>query len=582
MIRVLDNFLINQIAAGEVIERPSSIIKELVENSIDAGSTAITVEVKSGGLSLIRVVDNGSGMDQQDAKMAFERHATSKISNASDLEQIVSLGFRGEALASIAAVSQVDLFTCQKGASIGTHVVNHGGAIVSLEGFGTPEGTCILVRNLFFNVPARLKFLKSVRSEAAAISDLMARLILSMPNISFKYVYDDKVIYLSSGNGDILSAIVTVYGNEVKGKLIPIDKQDMNGKIKAIGYVGNQTLTKLNRNAQTFFVNGRLVKNFLLSGCLSDSFRGSIPVNHFPFAVVYLNIPFDDIDVNVHPAKTQIRFKDERYIYQTLFRWFGDTLRERNAQNFLRTTAMSTLPADASIETMTDVSSYKEFKPSFGGQVAEGLKESVMGYAKVELNQTSIDDIPKFNILGIIFNTYIVVVGETELFLIDQHAAHERMLYEKFKDDLAFKKITTQLLLSPIIIELNKIEMYIFPNVLQPLLYIGFEIEVFDQSSLIVRGVPQLFIHMDIKTFISNVIDQYDTHKDLTLDFRLEAIIRLSCRKAVKANDKISDFEMNNLLEGILKNRIPLVCPHGRPIIISLSQHEIEAKFKRI
>lgn len=581
MIRILDPFLINQIAAGEVIERPFSIVKELVENSIDAGSTSITVEAKSGGLALIRVTDNGHGMGEQDACMAFERHATSKISTGSDLEQISSLGFRGEALASIAAVSQVEMFTCVENSPMGTHVTIHAGKLISAQGYGCPEGTSIIVRNLFYNTPARLKFLKSVKAEAAGIADLMCKLIVSRPEIAFKYLYDDKLVYLSSGNGKLLSAITCVYGNDIKEKLLEIEKSEPGG-LHIYGFLGKPSLVRMNRNSQTFFVNGRYVKNFVLSNCLNESYRTYIPVNQYPWAVLFLKLPFDMIDVNVHPAKTQVRFKDERHIYQIFHRWVKETLKDINV--------FTTVSNDIPLNPQKDVNHqqqinifYDNHKPGYENKVAEQPVAQQKSIAYDEANTGSqVGSSVSLRIVGSVFGTYIIAEGEKDIFLIDQHAAHERILYEKFKDDLAIRSVAVQMLLHPVILELKHHGLHVLPETIELLSSTGFEIDWFDQSSIIIRGIPSILSGADVKAFIIGILDEFDRYKHLGNDYKLDRVIKSACKKAVKANDSLSEMEMIYLLEGMIKNRIPSTCPHGRPIIVPISLYELEVKFKRV
>jgi len=586
LIRVLNSFLINQIAAGEVIERPFSVVKELVENSIDANSTSIIVEAKEGGLSLIRVTDNGDGMDESDCLLSFERHATSKINSGSDLEMVSSLGFRGEAMASIAAVSQVEMFSCLKEADVGTHIINHGGEVISKKGYGCPKGTSIIVRNLFYNVPARLKFLKSTRAEASGIAELMSRLILSRPDVSFKYIYEDKTVFTSSGDGSLLSAIVGVYGNAIENEIIKLQKKDKSQNISLNGYLGKASIARKNRTHQTFFVNGRYVKNYMLSSCVGEAYRSYLSVNHFPWAVLNLNIPYDMVDVNVHPAKTQVRFKDERHIYQTVLKWVRETLEAANIFKIISSDFSK--PLNSSANPLQDPSAFYNSPFYSNYRVAENKEDerileqnSDLITPNAEISVESFVSRDKVRLIGSAFNTYIIAQAESEIYLIDQHAAHERMLYEKYKDDLAFKKITMQFLLSPLMIDISPTDQLFLTELIETMNKVGFDIEMFDRYSLAIRGIPSLLSSADIKAFVNDLSEIMCLNPYADNDFRLEQIIKQSCKKAVKASNPLTNTEMLYLIDAIIKKRIPSTCPHGRPIIVSISQNELEVMFKR-
>lgn len=583
MIRVLDSFLINQIAAGEVIERPFSVVKELIENSIDAGSTSIIVEAKEGGLSYIRVTDNGDGMDERDCVLSFERHATSKIASGKDLERVISLGFRGEALASIAAVAQIEMFSCFKEAQMGTHIINHGGKVISKKGYGCPKGTSIIVRNLFYNVPARLKFLKSTRTEASGIAELMSRMILSRPQISFKYIYDDKTIYSSPGDGNPLSAIAGVYGMSIKNEVIKIQKEDKG--ISLSGFIGKSSIARKNRNHQTFFINGRYVKSYMLSSCISEACKTYLTANHFPWAVLYLSIPYEMVDVNVHPAKTQVRFIDERQVYHTVLKWSKESLEVDNSIKPIDSEAYNLHEPIIAPKTNTLALYQNPFWSD--AKVAEDKADTrftVNRYDSIE-SATLVDQVSfavkDIRLIGSAFNTYLIVQGETDIYFIDSHAAHERILYEKYKDELAFKKVSTQLLLSPLIIEIREAEQSYMPELIAIMEKSGFDIEMFDLRSVAVRGIPSILSCVDIKDFFRDLIDFVHLNPYADHDFRLEQIVGLACKKAVKANNPLSNMEMLFLLDSIIKKRIPSTCPHGRPIIISISKNELESRFKR-
>lgn len=585
LIRVLDSFLINQIAAGEVIERPFSVVKELVENSIDANSTSIVVEVKEGGLSYIRVTDNGDGMDESDSKLSFERHATSKITSGRDLERVISLGFRGEALASIAAVSQIEMFSCFKEAEMGTHILNHGGNIISKKGYGCSKGTSIIVRNLFYNVPARFKFLKSTRTEASAIAELMSRLILSRPQISFKYIYDDKSVFSSPGDGNLISAITGVYGAHIKNEIIKIQKDDKSICISLYGFIGKASIARKNRNHQTFFVNGRYVKTYMLSNCVGEAYKSFLTVNHFPWAVLYLSIPPEMIDVNVHPAKTQVRFKDERQVYHTLLKWVKEVLETNTTFNTSNDEAL--LMQESSPMPKAGLPVLYDYPFSSDEKVAENKAYEQLTVKHSDFYETASQVNPEVNalkdvrLIGSAFNTYVIAQGEDVIYLIDQHAAHERMLFEKYKDDLAFKKTNVQFLLSPLIIEIEEREQSYLDELLTAMKKSGFDIEMFDLRSVAVRGIPSILSRVDVIDFFKDLLDVMHLNPYADNDLRLEQIVRLACKKAVKANKPLSNMEMLYVLDSIIKKRIPSTCPHGRPITITISKNELESRFKR-
>jgi len=616
-IRILDEFTINQIAAGEVIERPASIVKELVENSIDANSTAITIEIQNGGMSLIRVTDNGEGMDQADALVSFQRHATSKISSASDLEKIGSLGFRGEALASIAAVTQMEMITRARDTITGFYVLNHGGKIIEQKEVGCPEGTTIIVRNLFYNAPARLKFLKSPRAETANISDLVSKLILGHPEISFKYLSQGKVIYHSPGNGSALSAVLCIYGKELKGEIIEIDRRDEETGLQLKGFLGKPSLSRTNRNNQSFFVSGRTIKSELLSKCVEDAYDSYLMINHFPWAVLYLDLPASQVDVNVHPAKTEVRFKDEDYIYQTLYQWIREALKSHPyipsiAQNFNEEKQADfdnqnkkianlsqrerepRLPffenANPGEDDLTPNQILSEERSSHI-YIVDKDRESDIG-EEISLNcmngikndhTNNILDLVSYKIIGRVFSTYVIVEGDRQLFFIDQHAAHERLLYEELKDKMEKQEISVQQLLPPIVIELTHQESMLLTDSMETFASLGFEVEPFGDRTFMIRGIPTMLTGANIQRFFQDLLDQVMEHGSSSpSSLKAEDIIRMACKKAVKAHDPLSEKEIVALLNQMQNSKIPMTCPHGRPIMIAMTQYEMEKLFKRI
>lgn len=615
-IRILDEHVINQIAAGEVIERPSSIIKELVENSIDANSSAITVEIKRGGISYIRVTDNGEGMGAQDALLAFERHATSKINSSQDLNNIYTLGFRGEALASIAAVTQMEMVTRARDSIGGLQIVNHGGIIISQKEIGCPEGTTIIVENLFFNTPARLKFLKSPRAETAHISNLVSKLILGNPEVSFKYINDGKIIYHSPGDGKLQSAILSIYGREVEEQLLEIDYKDSSIDMELKGYLGKPSLSRTNRNHQSFFVNGRYIKSQLLSTAVENAYKSYIMINHFPWIILHITIPPESVDVNVHPAKTEIRFKEEEKVFEAISQ---AVLRAINRQAMIP--EIKNLDSQKKVDKIVkadkvdadkidkldseQISIYTE--PIAGRQkntddkVKEAQKkiyiEKSEGSLEESVSKNKLHESMKFGIfdhtiksksaslklIGRLFSTYVIVQDGDMVFFIDQHAAHERILFEQYKEMYSKQQIISQQLLPPIVLEVTHAEQLILEDSLEKFQKLGFEIEAFGGRSYIVRGVPANLGSYDVRGFFQDLLDKSNDIKSETrYHLNVEDIMQMACKRAVKAKDPLSDLEITALIEKIREEKIPLTCPHGRPIMVSMNRYELEKMFKRV
>jgi len=593
VIQKLDNNTINKIAAGEVIERPSSIVKELVENSIDAEASAITIEIENGGISLIRVTDNGIGMDREDAEISFQRHATSKISSVDDINNLHTLGFRGEALASIAAVTQVEMLTRQRGQISGCQIVNHGGELKKISEVGCPEGTTIIVRNLFYNTPARLKFLRSPRSETAAISDLTAKLILANPQISIKLISNGKIIYHSPGNGILLNAIASIYGNEIINQLIKIEEQP-DDSLTLYGYIGKPSLNRANRAHQSFFVNKRYINCPLLSECLEEALKEQTMVNRFPWCVLNVNLPAQEVDVNVHPSKTEIRFHNPIRIKQMLTNAFKNaTINRQNIPKMFSNFDYER--KDIKKKTISDIVTVEDnilnnkfaagntpIKKMF---IQEEIREE--GFSDYSINENenenTIDSykFTKFNVIGSAFSTFILVESDKELYIIDQHAAHERLIYEQLKDSVNNQKVCSQQLLPPYILEVTHEEYISISDNLSEFITVGFEIESFGSNAFIVRGVPTLLREANIRELFNELLDHIDkNNKKLVL--LKDDIIKISCKKAVKAHDKLSKQEIKELLKKMEQKSIPLTCPHGRPILISISRYELEKRFKRI
>lgn len=651
-IQVLNETTINKIAAGEVVERPRAVVKELVENAMDAGATAITVEIKEGGLSLIRVTDNGKGIDKEDIPHAFLRHATSKIRTAEDLIEVRSLGFRGEALSSIVAVAQVELIT-KTGASLnGYRYIIEGGIEKSLEEIGCPDGTTIVVRNLFYNTPARRKFLKTPATEAGYISDLMERLMVSHPDISFKYIVNNQVKLQSSGNNNTKDILYNLYGRDVVKDLLLVDSVSENVKIK--GFIGKPIINRGNRNFENYFINGRYIKSPILIRAIEDAYKPYMMQHKYPFTSLYFEIEPSMIDVNVHPQKLEIRFKNGDEIYQQTFDAIKKTLagkemiptitlgaKEKVDNTIPKTNA---LPEPFEENRRAQIEDIKE-------QTSKGnlfkLKEKVeyifnndikpvetknnplynnSSHNSNDNDSISINDKPKqinmfsdetvidktisdegvsiditsegkkiqflseeafksHRIIGQVFQTYWLVEFDKDLFIIDQHAAHEKVLYERIMNGTKDKAYASQMLMPPIVLTLTLSEQDILNEYKEEFERIGYEFEHFGGNEISVRAVPANLYGLSEEMILKEFIDEFTTsfsNNTRPSSSVMDKIASLSCKAAVKANHVFSFQEASSLIKELLTLEDPYHCPHGRPVIISMSRYELERKFKRI
>ncbi|EOD01048.1 DNA mismatch repair endonuclease MutL [Caldisalinibacter kiritimatiensis] len=640
-IQILDNNTINKIAAGEVVERPASVVKELVENSIDAQATSISIEIVNGGKKYIRVTDNGTGIINDDIKLAFLRHSTSKIKKVEDLERITSLGFRGEALASIASVAQVQLLSKTKDSLSGRQVDVHGGEIISNKEVGCPKGTTVIVKNLFYNTPVRKKFLKSDNAESSHISETIYRLALGNPNIAFKYIKDNKLILKTPGNGDIYSTIYSLYGKEFADSLIKIN---YNGDdIKIDGYIAKPSYTRGNRNFQYFYVNGRFIKSRLLSKTLENEYKSLIPINKYPVCILYIDTNAKNIDANVHPTKIEIRFKNESILKYILSKSIKVALEEKNLIpsvtinskdkkeevkqqkiiDLIEDTDVNSKPSDdnllviedhtkdnidfmnstdvvqdrssinysadtiESVEYTNNKSQIKDKQSKFVKNIIDntGLSNSNIPINAIEKKQqTSIKKIPDMKIIGILFGTYILAEDSNDevFYIIDQHAAHERIMYEKYKKEFENQTVTIQELLAPEIINLTHSEYQVVKDNIDIFNKLGFRIEGFGTNSVIIRSVPMLFGKPKSKQLFMDILDKIQDNIKNSYQLRIEKIMKMACTSAIKAGDKIENIEIERLLKDLRKADNPYTCPHGRPVIIKMSKYEIEKKFKRI
>jgi len=587
VIKQLDTQLANMIAAGEVVERPAAAVKELVENSIDAHATAITVEIKNGGLSFIRVTDNGVGMSSDDAKTAFLRHATSKISTKEDLANIRTLGFRGEALAAISAVSHVDLFTKQKGEVEGTAVVVEAGRVEDCIPAGCAEGTTVIIRDLFYNTPARLKFMKKDTTEAAHVYNSVLRAALSHPDISFTFIKDGNESFSTSGDGNLKSSIYSTLGREFAEELVAVEYSKEG--VSVSGFVTLPHFSKNNRKSQYFFVNGRPVQSKTLWVALEEAYKNRIMVGKSPACVLNICIDAKLIDVNVHPTKAEIKFSNERQVFDAIYFGVKTVLETDNTRKEVKQS--STKLSSFAVER-EDVRPYQEFLREVSSLVIDDRFESKTSisfndfayeeqknHVTEEIKTTQIVEEKEINfrLIGEFSDLYVLVECNDELYVIDKHAAHERIIFERLKKE---EQITyTQQLLSPEAIRLSKEETAVLLEYREELC--GFEIEDFGNGTLIVRAVPQDV--EDIEKTLSDIAEMLIQNRRMPHNDRRDEILHtIACKAAIKSGYKTSDKELLELVRQVLTLPDIKYCPHGRPVLISFTKSFLEKQFKRI
>ena len=691
-IAVLDQNTIDKIAAGEVVERPSSVVKELVENAIDAGATAITVEITDGGKKLIRITDNGSGMDAEQVPLAFLRHATSKIEKVEDLTHIASLGFRGEALSSIAAVSQVELITKTPSGISGTRYVIEGGKEQSLEEMGAPEGTTFLIRNLFYNTPARSKFLKSDMTEAGYINTLMEQLALSHPEISFKYIQNRQVKLSSSGNYNVKDVIYSVYGREIAKALLDVSYE--NDFMKIEGFVGKPEISRGNRTFENYYINGRYVKNKIITKAIEDGYKGLVMQHKFPFVSLRIEMDGNDLDVNVHPAKREVRFARETEVYTAIYETVRKVLTHRElipqvsvgkdeptsrteqikpgnipepfevkrrqemyghpnrtaniashtapAASEVRTTPVPSIPYSEStngtaetahsssadkykhVDSLRENPVYgsqpftKEEEEMFSGTLKDGRNENsaaetadseVISEKPAESAPPEVDNEPiksqeqeppkqlelfeerllapesrsRHRLIGQLFDTYWLVQFEDNFYIIDQHAAHEKVYYERFVKLFQSQNIQSQYVSPPLIVSLSLEEENLLKANEKYFRDFGFEIEPFGGREYSISAVPSSLLGMTEEELFLEMLDHLtaDGSRD-AFEIFASRLATMACKAAVKGNHSMSPQEADKLIDELLTLKNPYNCPHGRPTIIAMSKTEIEKKFKRI
>ena len=607
-IQLLDNATIDKIAAGEVVERPSSVVKELVENAIDAGATAVTVEIKDGGISFLRVTDNGNGIPADQVREAFLRHATSKIRTSEDLNNIHSLGFRGEALSSIAAVAQVEMMTKTKDSLMGVHYQIEGGKEISFSQVGVPDGTTILVKNIFFNTPARRKFLKTATTEGGYIADLCEHLAMSKPEVSFRFIANNQVKFHTSGNGDIREIIYRIFGKDFIKEIIPIDCEEQDIKIQ--GFLGKPTLNRSNRNFENCFINGRYVKSNFLFKAIEEGYRAYLMQHKFPFAVLYFTIDTDKVDVNVHPTKMDIRITDSQKYYDFIVKSISDTLSKpemipniEQAENLSKTpkrevVERSTVPEPFEQKRMDEYKVREDFSyitnRLFGEEtslppVTPKIEDSDMPkevpvqmnfFEEKILKQENKD---KFEIMGQIFQTYWLVRYEDQLLFVDQHAAHEKVKYEKLIKSLKEGEVLSQNLQPPLVLHLTQKEEAALEEYQSYFVNLGFVWEDFGSHSIAMRQMPVELYGKSEKRFFEEILDELvENGCKGTPEVVQEKIASMACKSAVKGNQTINAAEMSALLEQLFELETPYHCPHGRPTMISMSKTDLEKKFKRI
>lgn len=631
VIHLLTQNTIDKIAAGEVVERPLSVVKELTENAIDAGAAAITVEIKDGGISLIRVTDNGCGIEKEQVKKAFLRHATSKITSIEDLDYVKSLGFRGEALSSIAAVAQVEVITKIKEDLTGVRYQIAGGYEEDLEEAGAPDGTTFLVRNLFFNTPVRKKFLKQPQTEGSYVADMMEHLALSRPDIAIKFIQNGQIKFHTSGNGNLKEVIYRIYGKDVTDALLPFTYEDDGLSIS--GFLGKPELNRSNRNFETYFVNGRYVRNDILTKAVEEGYRAYLMQHKFPFFVLHFTMEPDMLDVNVHPAKMEIRLIRGSEIYDQISKAVAAKLGERELIPDIKLTEEKKEPKPIpktpepfevrrSAMVMEERGEYKTAaatkelpkEPKAGELLQKIAQNRVIGsqsavniagnegiHANVikakdhilvekpsqlnlfEENFLTREAKNEYRILGQIFDTYWLVAFKDKLFIVDQHAAHEKVKYERLVKELEEKKISSQILNPPVILTLSGKEETLVLEYRSYFKELGFEIEDFGGNSVAVRSMPVDLYGCDEKELFTDILDELSENEAKgTPEVILHKLASMACKSAVKGNSKLDEKEVETLLEELLTLDNPYRCPHGRPTIISMSKYEIEKKFKRI
>ncbi len=667
-IHILDNNLINKIAAGEVVERPASVVKELVENSIDAKATSVTIEIEGGGIDFIKISDNGGGIPKEQVETAFTRHATSKITSFDDLFDIMTLGFRGEALPSIASVSHMEIITKTKEQQTGIKMEISGGKTLNRLEIGATDGTIITVKNLFYNTPARRKFLKKPSAESGYISDAINRIALGHPDISIRYINNKSTVTHTSGNGDIKDCAFHIYGREISNSTIYISLEKNGYGLS--GLIGMPEISRANRVYESFFINGRFIKSKIVSDAVEDAYRGRIMGGRFPVFMLNMTVPSNTVDVNVHPTKLEARFSDEDFIYEFIYDAVynglkdkilipGIKLKEENSDNEIAEALLemedttTKNKADKEYKVMTDDVQNKFSFPENRAEIAEKLKSELLviedttaeeinlfddendfliDYTSVnqggvvavgeenftdgadmgkikkdvtndkkdftrEIENVTLESTEKekskddnrnlffknYKIIGQIFKTYWIVEQGDEIYMIDQHAAHERVMYDEFVEKLRNRKVLSQKLIQPVAVDLSETETHIFNENRKLIEDFGFEIEEFGKNTYAVRSVPYIFKNPENVNFFKDIIDMLgDKTSGNIYDTKTDLVAAMACKAAVKGNNKLDYSEAKALIEKIISLDNPFNCPHGRPTIVKMTKYDIEKFFKRV
>lgn len=622
---VLDENTSNKIAAGEVVENSASVVKELLENSMDAKADSIQVEIKNGGKSYIKVTDNGTGIKSDDIKLAFERHATSKIKTPNDLESVMTFGFRGEALASIAAVSQVEVISKTSDDNHGIHIEVDAGEIKNSKQTGRPTGTTFIVKNLFYNTPARFKFLKKDRTEAGYISDIVNRIALGNPKISFKLVNNGKTVLHTPGNNDLLSTIFSIYGKQIARNVIDL-YHDMES-VKVYGYIGVKNAARANRRYQSVYINKRYIKSGVISAAIDESCKSFITKNKYAFAVLNIEVNPVLVDVNVHPAKREVKFSNEKQVFKCVYtairnalynnseaqkikiegKKSQDTEHEKYSQNtpgykqqkytiednsnkFIYTSGKNITTKPEANKDRDDIKRLKA--PGISHDDVEKEYTKKRNIKKIRTDRADTGKTHSENkrteflhyskILGQLFETYIILEYDNELILVDQHAAHERIMFEKLKEKYKNNETLSQMLLDSEVIEVTYQELEFLREQKEIFNKLGFTYENFGNNSIILRSVPYMAQNVQINKMFRNILDcmMNSVEKEYS-EISDEQLFSIACRISVKANKKLDEIEINNVLKELAKMKNPFNCPHGRPTVIKISKYEIEKMFKR-
>lgn len=651
MIRILSKSVADKIAAGEVVDRPLSVIKELVENAVDAGADTVTVEIKNGGKTYLRVTDNGCGIPHEEAELAFLRHATSKIVSDRDLESIKTLGFRGEALASIAAVSRTEMMTKIKESKVGTLLRLEGGEQTEVRSIGCPDGTTITVTDLFFNTPARLKFMKGEGTERTLIIEFLSKAALAYPFVKFTVINNGNILFATNGNGDIYRNILAIYGNEIGKQLVPVEKHAEHGTIK--GYVSNPAFSQNNRKNQIFFVNGRSIRSKVIEKGLDAAYTERLFNGRFPVAFLFLELPPERLDVNIHPNKLEVRFDDELAVYELVHSAVrealatGNAIPQMRAKNIFKASATKVAdesqasakepaegqsariaPAAASEDDNGSTMRFSEESAEKADTVSDSqtqlevvqLQTPVIGNTSeiIDVSEPRVDiksllstlraeqqaqeqisfaeapqayrtepaegrpDIASLRPMGIIFGTYIIAVAGDTLYLFDQHAAHERVFFEQLQKQYLTQEKLTQPLLMPVVLHVSYTEKSQENQWLEELRAMGFDIEEFGPNAYTVRGIPLFTDLSEAEDFARYFIERAGEMKGPFDKSKTEKLAMAACKKAVKANDKLSPEEATALFAQLSACENPYSCPHGRPTFVRITKNEIEKLFKRI